>query len=180
MDNARKYIIIPEYKPLYAMRKCFGPEHGPLQKPCLTPVDIIGELIAQKEKVTVFEVKKLSDGIFCDPIQLTADNYMLPYDEIVSGVSKADAPESVKEPKAPVVAEAVAEIVPETEPEVMLAATEEDHVITEHVEPTVEAVDSEKVIGAADEASITNEDAPAEPAKHMTKAERRAARRNNQ
>ena len=38
----RKYIITPTYAPLYAARKCWGPEHGPLNQPTLFPVDIIG------------------------------------------------------------------------------------------------------------------------------------------
>ena len=55
----RKFILIPEYRPLYAMAKCFGPTHGPLSKPCPTPVDIIGQLLLQKgnDSITIYETK---------------------------------------------------------------------------------------------------------------------------
>ena len=84
--TARKYIIIPEYAPLYAMQRCFGPTHGPLKQPTPTPVDIIGMLLLQKgnEKLTIMEVVKKEDGSFSHPVLLTTLNYRLPYDEIVA------------------------------------------------------------------------------------------------
>lgn len=88
----RKFILIPEYAPLYAMKKCFGPTHGPLTKPTPTPVDIIGQLLLQtgKEKVTIYEVIPEGANVypsvrgmrFSDPVQLTVSNYRLPYEEI--------------------------------------------------------------------------------------------------
>ena len=80
----RKYIIVPEYAPLYALRKCFGPTKGPLSRPTLVPIDLIGELLHQtgKEKVSIFEVIPEGKG-FSDPVQLTLTNYTLPYEEIV-------------------------------------------------------------------------------------------------
>ena len=88
---ARKYIIIPEYAPLYAMRDCFGPTHGPLVKPNLTPVDIIGKLFKQSgnEKVTIFEVIKNPDGTFSTPIQLNPKNYRMSYQEI-AGITEEE------------------------------------------------------------------------------------------
>lgn len=88
---ARKYIIIPEYAPLYAMRDCFGPTHGPLVKPNLTPVDIIGKLFKQSgnEKVTIFEVIKNPDGTFSTPVQLNPKNYRMSYQEI-AGITEEE------------------------------------------------------------------------------------------
>ncbi len=85
--STTKLIIIPEYKPLYAMRKCFGPPMGPLLKPCPTPIDIIGELIKQAppQDLTVMEVVPLGGGKYSDPVQLHSNNYMLSYDEIKDG-----------------------------------------------------------------------------------------------
>lgn len=85
-NNIRKYILIPEYRPLWAMRKCFGPTHGPLTKPCPTPLDIIRELLLQtgREELTIMEVVKEGDK-FSEPVRLTIDNYMLPYEEIRGG-----------------------------------------------------------------------------------------------
>lgn len=84
MRPVRKYILIPEYAPLWAMQQCFGPPNGPLKQPTLTPVDIIGHLLKQtgREKITIYEVIKTTTG-FSDPIRLTLDNYKLSYEEIV-------------------------------------------------------------------------------------------------
>jgi hypothetical protein len=83
---ADKYIIIPEYKPLYAMRYCFGPTHGPLEKPCPTPIDVIGKLLLQtgNEKLSIYEVKvdPVSHKTVGEPIRLTLANYKQPYDKI--------------------------------------------------------------------------------------------------
>ena len=85
MRPVRKYILIPEYAPLWAMQQCFGPPNGPLKQPTLTPVDIIGHLLKQsgREKITIYEVVKNTTG-FSDPILLTLDNYKLSYEEIVA------------------------------------------------------------------------------------------------
>lgn len=83
---ANKYIIIPDYKPLYAMRFCFGPTHGPLEKPCPTPIDVIGKLLLQSgvDKLNIFEVKvdPVSHKTVGEPIRLTLANYKQPYDKI--------------------------------------------------------------------------------------------------
>lgn len=87
-DNKRKWILIPDYKPLWAMRECFGPTHGPLQEPCPTPLDIIGKLLRQdgRDALTIYEVlnPKVSPS---DPVKLTLDNYTLPYHQILAGES---------------------------------------------------------------------------------------------
>lgn len=224
MANVRKYIIIPEYKPLYAMRKCFGPTHGPLTKPCPTPIDIIGELLIQKDRLTIFEVKKLNDTVFSDPIQLTVDNYKLPYDVIVAGGNTVSTDEDVADSGAPVstIADAETEIQStpsESEdsvaPDEIFETNNSEDVCVDTDTPletedvvTIDVEDnSEKVAGAVDDSLeiltsdnlvITDDisDSAAEdyvtvnatipeadiytPTKtHMTKAERRAARRNN-
>ena len=85
--DARKYIIVPEYKPLYAMAECWGPTHGPLMEPCIVPIDIIGKLLLQsgKEAVNIYEVKK---GTSLPPVKLTLDNYRKPYEEI-AGITES-------------------------------------------------------------------------------------------
>lgn len=80
----RKYIIIPEFRPLWALKKVWGPAKGPLSKPTLVPIDIIGQLLQQtgSDKVTVYEV--IPEGkTFSEPVQLTLENYMKPYEEII-------------------------------------------------------------------------------------------------
>lgn len=102
---ADKYIIIPEYKPLYAMRYCFGPTHGPLEKPCPTPIDVIGKLLLQtgNEKLSIYEVKvdPKTHKTVGEPVQLTLTNYKRPYDDIVSGGSKVVPGTSIGEMKEP-------------------------------------------------------------------------------
>lgn len=81
----RKYILIPEYRPLFAMARCYGKTHGPLDRPTPVPIDIIGGLLSQRgqDKLTVYETKILPDGSSAPPVQLTLENYKLPYEEIV-------------------------------------------------------------------------------------------------
>lgn len=81
----RKYILIPEYRPLFAMARCYGKTHGPLDRPTPVPIDIIGGLLSQRgqDKLTVYETKILPDGSSASPVQLTLENYKLPYEEIV-------------------------------------------------------------------------------------------------
>ena len=84
-----KYILIPEYAPLYAMHSCFGPEHGPLSQPTRTPIDVIGGLLQQtgREKVTVYEVIPTDKPkVFSDPVKLTLENYRLPYAEVTRAI----------------------------------------------------------------------------------------------
>ena len=101
MDNtvARKYILIPNYAPLYAMQKCYGPTQAPLTKPTLTPVDIIGQLMNQtgRERVTIYEVVKTPTG-FSTPVQLTKTNYRLPYEQI-AGIKEETPVVKIDEPK---------------------------------------------------------------------------------
>ena len=88
VKGPRKYIVIPEYRPLYAMQECYGPTHGPLKQPCLTPLAVIRKLLLQtgNESLTVMEVTKdEKTGKYSEPVRLTLDNYMLPYDEIKNG-----------------------------------------------------------------------------------------------
>lgn len=101
-NNYRKYILIPEYRPLWAMKECFGPTHGPLSEPCPTPLDIIGKLLRQSgdDKVTIMEVVKEGTG-FSTPVQLTLDNYTLPYKEIAAGNSVKKSEVIIVKPDEP-------------------------------------------------------------------------------
>lgn len=85
--SARKYIIIPEYRPLFAMSECYGPKHGPLKEPCPTPINVIGKLLLQKgnDALTIMEVLKNPDGTTTEPVRLTLGNYTLPYEQILNG-----------------------------------------------------------------------------------------------
>lgn len=88
VKGPRKYIVIPEYRPLYAMQECYGPTYGPLKQPCLTPLAVIRKLLMQtgNESLTIMEVTKdEKTGKYSEPVRLTLDNYMLPYDEIKNG-----------------------------------------------------------------------------------------------
>lgn len=120
-SNARKHIIIPEYKPLFAMRECYGPQHGPLIKPCATPIPVIGKLLRQsgRDQVTIYEVKV---GAPTGPVRLTLENYQLPYEEILAG-GKMSEPSTMEpavpdnEPVAPTIVPPAPAPVKEPEPE---------------------------------------------------------------
>ena len=73
----KKYVIIPDFVPLYAMRKVFGPQTGPIRKPIKVDIEIIRELLKQKPSVRVFEVKltNVKLGTYDDKIELTLQNY---------------------------------------------------------------------------------------------------------
>lgn len=192
----RKYILIPEYRPLYAMRHCWGPSYGPLWKPTLTPVDVIGELLLQSgnEKLSIFEVVKLTNSNrFSEPVQLSLENYRLPYEEIVARSKQTEKPTN---------GDISIEAPPQTEPTVSLPTIEDEDTSDETTETTgddpaipadkTEDVDPmeplvEKIrenFGADavveepakvdDEASNVNTE---NPYAGMTKAQRRAARR---
>ena len=97
--DARKYIIVPEYKPLYAMAECWGQTHGPLNEPCPVPIDIIGKLLLQtgKDAVNIYEVKKdPKSGDMLPWVKLTLDNYRKPYEEI-AGIEEELPDTSLKE-----------------------------------------------------------------------------------
>ena len=189
VKGPRKYIVIPEYRPLYAMQECYGPTHGPLKQPCLTPLAVIRKLLMQtgNESLTVMEVvKDEKTGKYSEPVRLTLDNYMLPYDEIKNGkkvptsearvIMSKDRPVQPKKAKfnpnpdlgkkevAPVVEAPAAPAVEEAAPTHKVVDLED----TVHVESSVDAV--------SDDSSIDYEkEIPGYST--MTKAQRKAARR---
>lgn len=189
----RKYILIPEYRPLYAMRHCWGPSYGPLWKPTLTPVDVIGELLLQtgNEKLSIFEVVKLANSNrFSEPVQLSLENYRLPYEEIVARSKQAEKP---------VHGDISVETPPQTESTVSLPTLEDEDTADETVEevpaalaeatedvdpmePLVEKIRENFGADAVVEesAKVTDETPKTDtenPYAGMTKAQRRAARR---
>lgn len=102
--NVRKYIIIPDFKPLFAMRECFGQTDGPLDKPTPVPLDIIGKLLRQdgRDALTIMEVKNPREGT-SEPVRLTLDNYTLPYEEILNGAKmEKTATAPITKPAEPV------------------------------------------------------------------------------
>ena len=189
VKGPRKYIVIPEYRPLYAMQECYGPTHGPLKQPCLTPLAVIRKLLMQtgNESLTIMEViKDEKTGKYSEPVRLTLDNYMLPYDEIKNGkkvptsearvIMSKDRPIQPKKAKfnpnpdlgkkevAPVVEAPAAPAVEEAAPTHKVVDLED----TVHVESSVDAV--------SDDSSIDYEkEIPGYSS--MTKAQRKAARR---
>lgn len=203
----RKYILIPEYRPLFAMARCYGKTHGPLDRPTPVPIDIIGGLLSQRgqDKLTVYETKILPDGSSASPVLLTLENYKLPYEEIVGKPNEENYAEptmvtiepDIQEPEvvAPTLVEESAPVEVESE------GTQEEN-IPEKAEPeTNNVLIIEDHTAASDEAFVTGmstkEDIKAESEKavdesatmttvtesasvqqpRMTKAERKAARR---
>lgn len=191
-----KYIIVPNYCPLYAMAKCFGPTHGPLTKPCPTPVDIIRELLLQTgaEKVHIYEVgydvqKRTTYG---EPVQLNMNNYKTPYEQLIrTSDSKYDVGEIVPEEivtstvVTPTVITADAETAPveEAVEDVDASTTSEgehDAVVTDSIE------DADNVVTDTPEApaeEIKVEEKPVSddqvsPPRRLSKSERRALRRH--
>lgn len=190
-----KYIIVPNYCPLYAMSKCFGPTHGPLTKPCPTPVDIIRELLLQTgvEQVHIYEVgydaaKRTTYG---EPVRLTMSNYQIPYDQLVrNSASQYAAGEVVtaemteSKPVSPTVLEATIEESPAIEDKGDNSTASTADTAVDSAEP-VEAETSESKeaeIPASSDAEVKEnmEQPVTQPTKRMTKAERRALRRQTE
>lgn len=163
----KKNIIIPEFVPLYAMRKVFGPQTGPIRTPIAVDTAIIEELLDQRPPVKVFEVKltNTKTGAYSDKIELTKDNFD-------KNNWEAKTSEPVKEEKVelPVVevpqmaAEEVIKTAPVEEPTM---------VATETISESVENAQEEAVAGAAESNETDN-------APKLTKAQRRAIERAKQ
>lgn len=73
----KKYIIVPEFVPLYAMRKVFGPQTGPIRKPIAVDTEIIRQLLQQKPPVKMYEVQLTNAKLltYDKKVELTKDNY---------------------------------------------------------------------------------------------------------
>lgn len=202
----RKYILIPEYRPLFAMARCYGKTHGPLDRPTPVPIDIIGGLLSQRgqDKLTVYETKILPDGSSATPVLLTLENYKLPYEEIVGKPNEENYAEptmvtmepDIQEPE--VVAPTLVEELPtevesegtqeENIPEKVEPETNNVLIIEDHTAASDEAfvtgmstkedikAESEKAIDESATVTTVTESAPAQQPR-MTKAERKAARR---
>lgn len=151
-----KYILVPEYRPLFAMAKIFGPTHGPLQKPTAAPVEIIGQLLLQDglEKVTVFEVgyDPTQRKTFGKPVQLTRANYMIPYEELIKDSMPNTKEDRVTtDNKAPEVVNPVTPTESEAEPvEPTVVNTVEEAPVTLNAAATTEKLPNL-------EATLTNE-----------------------
>ena len=83
-----KWIITKDYLPLYAMRKCFGPDKGPLRKPTIAPIWVIKEILSQNPAPELFEVKPENVQLtrFTRPVKLTLENYTRTYDDLLAEV----------------------------------------------------------------------------------------------
>lgn len=193
--NARKYIIVPECRPLWAMRECWGPEFGPLS-PTPVPTDIIGKLLLQKgdEAVTILEVTpKAGTKAMRPPVKLTLDNYRKPYEEI-AGITETPKVIITEPPKAnaPIAPVDVAVKKPDEKLEEVAPEKEEisdeqndndslgDGIDTSDTETVTTPADSEEE-GETDTDEVTESTSPkaehTDPYAGMTKAERRRARR---
>ena len=163
----KKNIIIPEFVPLYAMRKVFGPQTGPIRTPIAVDTAIIEELLDQRPPVKVFEVKltNAKTGAFSDKIELTKDNFD-------KNNWEAKTSEPVKEEKAEL---PVAEVPQMAAEEVIKTAPVEEPtmVATETISETVKEPEEEAVAGAAESNETDN-------APKLTKAQRRAIERAKQ
>ena len=167
---ARKYILIPNYPPLYAMQKCYGPTQAPLTKPTLTPVDIIGQLMNQtgRERVTIYEVVKTPTG-FSTPVQLTKTNYRLPYEQI-AGVKEETPVVKIEEPKETpkkefVPTEVVVDETEETPAETVIA--HENVQVAEEVTLETEPVETVKELVEETSEPVTEVNTEAEVAKNV-------------
>jgi hypothetical protein len=191
-----KYIIVPNYCPLYAMSKCFGPTHGPLTKPCPTPVDIIRELLLQTgvEKVHIYEVgydvkKKTTYG---EPVQLNMSNYKIPYEQLIcKSDSEYEVGEVVTEEVVTSTVVTPTIITAEAEPiETVVETTDDTATVSEDTsevavnDSTSEDEDVENPETIADEVKVEEEEkavAENQPApRRLSKSERRALRRQNE
>lgn len=185
VKGPRKYIVIPEFRPLYAMQECYGPTYGPLKQPCLTPLAVIRKLLLQtgNEALTVMEVTKdEKTGKYSEPVRLTLDNYMLPYDEIKNGKKVPTSEARVIMSKDRPIQPKKAKFNPnpdlgkkEVAPVVETPAAEEE-VPADKVVDVADTVQVESSVDAAADDSIDYEkEIPGYST--MTKAQRKAARR---
>lgn len=190
--DARKLIIIPEYRPLYALKAAFGPTQGPLTKPCPTPVDIIGKLLLQtgKEALTIYEVIPDPENpkIMMPPVQLTLDNYRLPYNEIAGIKEKTPEMDIVDPGEIPGVEPT---FIKSPEPECPDNPTVEQDEDTNHRDTAVilvpdapaeeaseaDVVEEDKTPVMDEPSDVVAQSAPTDPYAGMTKAERKRARR---
>ena len=182
VKGPRKYIVIPEYRPLYAMQECYGPTHGPLKQPCLTPLAVIRKLLMQtgNESLTVMEVvKDEKTGKYSEPVRLTLDNYMLPYDEIKNGKKVPTSEARVIMSKDRPIQPKKAKFNPNPDlgkKEVAPVVEAPAAPVVEEAAPTHKVVDLEDTVDAVSENSIDYEkEIPGYSS--MTKAQRKAARR---
>lgn len=163
----KKNIIIPEFVPLYAMRKVFGPQTGPIRTPIAVDTAIIEELLDQRPPVKVFEVKltNTKTGAYSDKIELTKDNFD-------KNNWEAKTSEPVKEEKVEL---PVVEVPQMSAEEVIKTAPVEEPtmVATETISETVNESKEEAVAGAAESNETDN-------APKLTKAQRRAIERAKQ
>lgn len=195
VKGPRKYIVIPEYRPLYAMQECYGPTHGPLKQPCLTPLAVIRKLLMQtgNESLTVMEViKDEKTGKYSEPVRLTLDNYMLPYDEIKNGkkvpTSEARVIMSKDRPVQPKKAKfnpnpdlGKKEVAPVVEASGALGLLPLQQLV-EEADPTHKVVDLEDTVHVESSADAVSDDSidyekEIPGYSSMTKAQRKAARR---
>lgn len=191
-----KYIIVPNYCPLYAMAKCFGPTHGPLTKPCPTPVDIIRELLLQTgtEKVHIYEVgydiqKKTTYG---EPVQLNMNNYKIPYEQLIrKSDSEYEVGEVVTEEVVTSTVVTPTIITAEAEPVEDVAVTTDDtatvsedrnDVVVDDSTVEDEAVENPEIVTnevkVKEEEQAVPENQPVP--RRLSKSERRALRRQNE
>ena len=180
----QKYIIIPEYRPLFALARNYGASHGPLTKPAHVTLDIISGLLDQTgdNALTVYEVQPKDDGSMSAPVRLTKENYMLPYEEI-AGITHDTPTIRVEEVKIdPVVVSPVVTVKPDPNPNESSAP---DPAVLEERDASLANATTEPAVENADdepEESVPETDeTPAETAntdsesRRLTKAERRAA-----
>ena len=163
----KKNIIIPEFVPLYAMRKVFGPQTGPIRTPIAVDTAIIEELLDQRPPVKVFEVKltNTKTGAYSDKIELTKDNFD-------KNNWEAKTSEPVKEEKVELPVVEVPQMA--AEEAVKTAPVEEPTMVaTETISETVNESKEEAVAGAAESNETDN-------APKLTKAQRRAIERAKQ
>lgn len=195
MSTVRKLILIPDYKPLYAMEKCFGPLHGPLSKPCPTPVDIIGKLLQQKgqDSLSIFEVipDPKNPKMMLEPVQLTLENYKLPYEEIANLPKELPkviirepevkripvAPKKISKPSPDPKREEQVIYVPPTNYTIPVPADQVEDVKTVCETSIPDEISEVGVVDTPAESTDDTDAGKTSPYAGMTKAERKRARR---
>ena len=167
----KKYIIIPGFGPLYALRKIFGPQNGPVRKPIRVETETIKELLIQKPPVKVLEVR-LTDakrGIYDETVELNLKNYdavnfsrtdTSPVEKTMETVAKINDTLDIVQSKAAV-------IEPKEDPVNVVNVIHTNPPIVEEEEVPVE---SQRTIEPTPAIDVTMP-----PVQKLTKAQRRAA-----
>lgn len=123
MQIQTKLIVVPDVgNDLFTLSRPYGISRGPITEPIRLQIETIKELLSQYNEPRIFEViidenkTRFLNGkkvyAYTEPVQLTLENYLKPYNEI-AGIEKNNEPKAVVEEKPVELIEEVVEVIEE-------------------------------------------------------------------